>query len=37
VTARVEAAGWWTARRSRPPAEPVEVLVLDTMGELAGL
>jgi 3-deoxy-D-manno-octulosonic-acid transferase len=37
VRAVVEARGWSCARRSAAPAGPVDVLVLDTMGELAGL
>ena len=33
----VRVGGFVAGRRSTPPQEPVDVLVLDTMGELAGL
>lgn len=37
VVAEVRRQGWAVGRRSEPATDPLEVLVLDTMGELAGL
>jgi 3-deoxy-D-manno-octulosonic-acid transferase len=37
VLALVRAEGWKCARRTERAGEPVDVLILDTMGELAGL